>query len=157
MRYAAIKENDIANGPGVNVSFWVQGCKNHCKDCQNPETWSFTGGKEFTKDTLNNLFKALKANGINRSLSILGGEPLCPENIPVTKYVIQQIKEKYPETKIYLWSGYYYDELIKNKEIKEEIFPYLDILVDGPYINSQRDITLKWRGSRNQNIIYLKK
>lgn len=157
MRYAAIKENDIANGPGVNVSFWVQGCKNHCKDCQNPETWSFTGGKEFTKDTLNNLFKALKANGINRSLSILGGEPLCPENIPVTKYVIQQIKEKYPEIKIYLWSGYYYDELIKNKEIKEEIFPYLDILVDGPYINSQRDITLKWRGSRNQNIIYLKK
>lgn len=157
MRYAAIKENDIANGPGVNVSFWVQGCKNHCKDCQNPETWSFTGGKEFTKDTLNNLFKALKANGINRSLSILGGEPLCPENIPVTKYVIQQVKEKYPETKIYLWSGYYYDELIKNKEIKEEIFPYLDILVDGPYINSQRDITLKWRGSSNQNIIYLKK
>lgn len=157
MRYAAIKENDIANGPGVNVSFWVQGCKNHCKDCQNPETWSFTGGKEFTKDTLNNLFKALKANGINRNLSILGGEPLCPENIPVTKYVIQQVKEKYPEIKIYLWSGYYYDELIKNKEIKEEIFPYLDILVDGPYINSQRDITLKWRGSRNQNIIYLKK
>lgn len=157
MRYAAIKENDIANGPGVNVSFWVQGCKNHCKDCQNPETWSFTGGKEFIKDTLNNLFKALKANGINRNLSILGGEPLCPENIPVTKYVIQQVKEKYPETKIYLWSGYYYDELIKNKEIKEEIFPYLDILVDGPYINSQRDITLKWRGSRNQNIIYLKK
>lgn len=157
MRYAAIKENDIANGPGVNVSFWVQGCKNHCKDCQNPETWSFTGGKEFTKDTLNNLFKALKANGINRSLSILGGEPLCPENIPVTKYVIQQVKEKYPKTKIYLWSGYYYDELIKNKEIKEEIFPYLDILVDGPYINSQRDITLKWRGSSNQNIIYLKK
>lgn len=157
MRYAAIKENDIANGPGVNVSFWVQGCKNHCKDCQNPETWSFIGGKEFTKDTLNNLFKALKANGINRNLSILGGEPLCPENIPVTKYVIQQVKEKYPETKIYLWSGYYYDELIKNKEIKEEIFPYLDILVDGPYINSQRDITLKWRGSSNQNIIYLKK
>lgn len=157
MRYAAIKENDIANGPGVNVSFWVQGCKNHCKDCQNPETWSFTGGKEFTKDTLNNLFKALKANGINRNLSILGGEPLCPENIPITKYIIQQVKEKYPETKIYLWSGYYCDELVKNKEIKEEIFPYLDILVDGPYINSQRDITLKWRGSRNQNIIYLKK
>lgn len=157
MRYAAIKENDIANGPGVNVSFWVQGCKNHCKDCQNPETWSFIGGKEFTKDTLNNLFKALKANGINRNLSILGGEPLCPENISITKYIIQQVKEKYPETKIYLWSGYYYDELVKNKEIKEEIFPYLDILVDGPYINSQRDITLKWRGSRNQNIIYLKK
>lgn len=157
MRYAAIKENDIANGPGVNVSFWVQGCKNHCKDCQNPETWSFTGGKEFTKDTLNSLFKALKANGINRNLSILGGEPLCPENIPITKYIVHQVKEKYPETKIYLWSGYYYDELIKNKEIKEEIFPYLDILVDGPYINSQRDITLKWRGSRNQNIIYLKK
>lgn len=157
MRYAAIKENDIANGPGVNVSFWVQGCKNHCKDCQNPETWSFTGGKEFTKDTLNNLFKALKANGINRNLSILGGEPLCPENIPITKYIVQQVKEKYSEIKIYLWSGYYYDELVKNKEIKEEIFPYLDILVDGPYINSQRDITLKWRGSRNQNIIYLKK
>lgn len=157
MRYAAIKENDIANGPGVNVSFWVQGCKNHCKDCQNPETWSFTGGKEFTKDTLNNLFKALKANGINRNLSILGGEPLCPENIPITKYIVQQVKEKYPEIKIYLWSGYYYDELVKNKEIKEEIFPYLDILVDGPYINSQRDIALKWRGSRNQNIIYLKK
>lgn len=157
MRYAAIKENDIANGPGVNVSFWVQGCKNHCKNCQNPETWSFTGGKELTKNVLNNLFKALKANEINRNLSILGGEPLCPENIPTTKYVIQKVKEKYPETKIYLWSGYYYDDLIKNKEIKEEIFPYLNILVDGPYIDSQRDITLKWRGSRNQNIIYLKK
>jgi anaerobic ribonucleoside-triphosphate reductase activating protein len=157
MRYAAIKENDIANGPGVNVSFWVQGCKNHCKNCQNPETWSFTSGKELTEDVLNNLFKALKANGINRNLSILGGEPLCSENIPITKYVIQKVKEKYPETKIYLWSGYYYDDLIKNKEIKEEIFPYLNILIDGPYIDSQRDITLKWRGSRNQNIIYLKK
>lgn len=152
-----MKTNDTANGPGVNVSFWVQGCPHHCKNCFNPETWNYNQGKEFTIETLEQIKQAISANGIQRNLSILGGEPLCAENLFLTELVIREIKKDFPHIKIYLWTGYVYEDLLKNnnKSLKY-ILSTIDVLVDGPYVESQRDITLPMRGSRNQRIIDLK-
>ena len=157
MRYADLKINDTANGPGVNVSFWVQGCPHHCKNCFNPETWNYKAGKEFTAETLEQIKQAISANGIQRNLSILGGEPLCAENLFLTELVIREIKKDFPHIKIYVWTGYIYEELLNNsnKSLKY-ILSTIDTLVDGPYIESQRDITLPMRGSRKQRIIDLK-
>ena len=113
MKYAGIIKNDLSAAPGISVSFFTQGCPHHCKGCHNPETWDFDGGKEFTYDVLNEVIDALTANGVKRSLSILGGEPLCEENVFLTLLLIKTVKEKLPNTKIYIWTGYYYDELIK--------------------------------------------
>ena len=113
MKYAGIIKNDLSAAPGISVSFFTQGCPHHCKGCHNPETWDFDGGKEFTYDVLNEVIDALTANGVKRSLSILGGEPLCEENVFLTLLLIKTVKERLPNTKIYIWTGYYYDELIK--------------------------------------------
>lgn len=146
--------NDIANGPGINVSFWVQGCRSCCPHCHNPETWDFDGGKEFTSEVLDKIEEALVANGIKRGLSILGGEPLDPRNLFLTELVIREIRKDFPDIKINLWTGYTYEELQKqkNKHI-DYILSQLSLLVDGPYIHEERDITLPMRGSRNQRII----
>lgn len=156
MRFAKIKFNDIANGPGIALSFFTQGCHKHCFNCFNPETWDFNGGQEFTQETLDSIINGLTENGIKRHLSILGGEPLCPENLFLTNLVISTVKEKLPQTKIYLWTGYTYEELqqIHNTTL-DNILKQVDVLVDGPYIDEQRDITLNMRGSRNQRIINL--
>jgi anaerobic ribonucleoside-triphosphate reductase activating protein len=158
MKYAGIIKNDIANGPGIRVSFFTQGCPHHCKGCFNPETWDPEGGKEFTPDTLEEIKTALVANGIKRNLSILGGEPLCPDNLFLTELLIREIKQTYPDITIYLWTGYKYSELSQstNKSI-QYILSTIDTLIDGPFIEEQRDITLPLRGSRNQQIIDLKK
>ena len=158
MKYAGIIKNDLSSAPGVSVSFFTQGCPHHCPGCHNPETWDFNGGKEFTYDVLNEVIDALTANGVNRSLSILGGEPLCEQNIFLTLLVIKTVKERLPNTKIYIWTGYYYDELIKRSSDShlKTILDYSDYLIDGPYIQLLRDITLPMRGSSNQNIIDLK-
>lgn len=159
MRYAELKYNDVANGPGVNVSFWVQGCQFRCYNCQNPQTWDFNGGKEFTNDTFNEIFNALTANGIHRDFCILGGEPLCEQNQLLTLLVAKTVKDKFPDVKIYLWTGYYYEDLVKQSATNgklTEILNSVDVLVDGPYIDAQRDITLQMRGSKNQSIINLK-
>lgn len=157
MKFADLKNNDIANGPGVNVSFWVQGCPHHCYNCHNPETWDFNGGKEFTPEILELIIQYLDANEVHRNLSILGGEPLCEENLFLTNLVITTVKSRKPNTKIYLWTGYLYENLLKstNPQMKS-ILSNIDILIDGPYINEQRDITLPMRGSKNQRIIELK-
>lgn len=158
MKYADIKFNDTANAPGVCVSFYTQGCDHHCLGCHNPETWDFEKGKEFTNETFEEIFQALQANGIHRDFCIMGGEPLCEQNQLLTLLLINTIKEKLPHTKIYVWTGYYYDDLIKqttNGKL-QEILRKADVLIDGPYIQSQRDITLSMRGSKNQNIINLK-
>ena len=160
IKYADLKLNDIANGPGVNVSFWVQGCPIHCPECQNPETWDVNGGKEFTSNTLNTILKALIANGVKRNLSILGGEPLCDENLFLTELIIREVKKVYPEIKIYLWTGYLYNDLLsksKNNTHLDYILSQLDKIVEGPFKIEERDITLLMRGSRNQQIIDLKK
>lgn len=159
MRYADLKLNDIANGPGINVSFWVQGCPIHCAECQNPDTWDFDGGKEFGPEVLDSLLEALTANGVKRNLSILGGEPLCNENLFLTELVIREVKKVYPEVKIYLWTGYLYNDLINKTKTNNHlsyILSQLDKLVDGPFKIEERDITLYMRGSRNQKIFDLK-
>jgi anaerobic ribonucleoside-triphosphate reductase activating protein len=158
MRYNTIKKNDIANCPGVAVSVYLQGCPHHCYKCFNQETWDFNGGKEFTDETLNDIITGLTENGVKRSLCLLGGEPLCPENQPLTYLIISSVKEKLPDTKIYIWTGYYLDQLLKSKsQLLDQILELTDCVVDGPYIDALRDIRLPMRGSSNQNINYLKK
>lgn len=155
MKYAGITKNDIANGPGIRVSFWVQGCPHKCYNCQNPETWDFNGGKEFTNKTLQEIKEAISANGIQRNLSILGGEPLCPENQFLTALVIKEIKEIYPSISIYLWTGYTIEELTSLRKIQNHldyILNNINVLIDGKYENDKRDITLELRGSSNQRI-----
>ena len=157
MRYAGINYNDMSAAPGISVSFFTQGCPHHCKGCHNPETWDFNSGKEFTYDVLLNIIKALTANGINRSLAIMGGEPLCEENAFLTLLVIKSVKEVLPNTKVYLWTGYTYENIQKSNDPHvKSIIEQIDVLIDGPYIEALRDITLPMRGSSNQNIIYLK-
>lgn len=157
MKYATIKDNDIANGPGVGVSVFLQGCERHCPGCFNPETWDFDGGQEFTQDTLKHILNALTAHGIKRHLSILGGEPLHPNNLFLTQLIISTVKQELPETKIYIWTGYTIEELRKStSKALQYILSTADVLIDGPYIDSERDITLPMRGSRNQRIIPLK-
>ena len=158
MKYSGIIYNDTCAGPGVCVTFFTQGCPHRCFNCQNPETWDFNGGKEFTVETLESIINGLTANGIQRNLCIMGGEPLCDENVFLTYLVIKEVKEKVPEAKIYIWSGYTYEELqYKNNPKVKEIFNLSDVLIDGPYIDKERDITLLMRGSRNQRIIDLNK
>lgn len=155
MKYAGIIKNDIANGPGIRVSFWVQGCPHKCYNCQNPETWNFDGGKEFTNKTLQEIKEAILANGIQRNLSILGGEPLCPENQFLTALVIKEIKETYPSINIYLWTGYTIEELTSLRKIQNHldyILNNINVLIDGKYEDDKRDITLELRGSSNQRI-----
>lgn len=125
-----------------------------CSGCQNSAIWDFNEGKEFTPATMSEIIQAISANGIERNFSILGGEPLCDENLFLTTLVIQEVRKAYPNIKIFLWTGYYYENLLKkeNPHLKY-IFDNIDYLIDGPYIQAQRDITLKLRGSRNQHII----
>lgn len=158
LRYAAIKKNDIANAPGVCVSVYLQGCPHHCPDCFNPETWDFNGGKPFTEDTMNEIINSINANGIMRNLCILGGEPLCLDNDVLTYHIIKKAKETYPDIKIYIWTGYLYEELINSvSRFPRDILSIADYLIDGPFIKEQKDLILKMRGSKNQRIINLTK
>lgn len=158
MRYSGLILNDIAAAPGLCVSFFTQGCPHHCPGCHNPETWSFDGGKEFTAETLDKIIKGLTAQDIQRSLCIMGGEPLYEENAFLTNVVIREVKHKVPEAKIYIWSGYTYEELLKKSDPHVlSSLELADYLIDGPYIEAERDLTLEMRGSRNQRIIDLSK
>ena len=157
MRYAGIIKNDVAAGKGVCVTFFVQGCSQHCPGCHNPQTWDFNGGYEFTQDTMDNIIKALNANGVQRNFCVMGGEPLHPDNLFLTNLVISEVRKKYPDIKIYVWTGYLYEDLLaKQEKLLQNIFSNIDVLIDGPFIKEQRDITLPMRGSKNQRIIELK-
>lgn len=157
MRYAGINYNDMCAAPGVSVTLFTQGCPHHCEGCHNPETWDFNGGKEFTPEVLRKIVAGLTKNGIKRSFCIMGGEPLCEQNTLLTLMTIQYVKQRLPEVKIYLWTGYYYEELLKSPDPKIPlILKEVDVLIDGPFVKPLRDITLKMRGSSNQNIINLK-
>ena len=157
MQYAGLIKNDIAAGEGINVSFFTQGCPFHCKGCHNPQTWDFAGGKEFTTETLEDIIQSISANGVQRNLSIMGGEPLCPENIFLVSMIILKVREIYPDIKIYLWTGYTYEELLTRLEPKiQVILDNIDYLIDGPFVLEQRDITLPMRGSANQRILNMK-
>lgn len=157
MKYAGIIKNDLAAAPGISVSFFTQGCPFHCKGCHNQNTWDFNGGKVFTAEVLQEIYDAIAANGIKRSFAVLGGEPLCEENLFLTHMVIQNVKEHFPDIKIYIWTGYTYENLLASKnERVQKILDLTDVLIDGPYIEELRDVTLKMRGSSNQRIIELK-
>lgn len=159
MRYAGIIPNDTSNaGAGVCLSFYTQGCPHKCEGCQNPETWSYDGGYEFTTETLNEIIEGIAANGIIRNFCVLGGEPLCDENVFLTYLVIEHVRKAYPDIRIYIWSGYTYDELIHRNSSQriQDILKLCDFLIDGKYEQSLRDVTLPLRGSVNQNIINLK-
>lgn len=155
MRYAGIIKNDFAAAPGVCVSFFTQGCPHHCEGCHNPETWDPEGGYEFTNQTLATVIDSLEANGVHRDLCIMGGEPLCPDNQFLTLMLVNEVKEKMPKTKIYIWTGYTLDELKKSSNIGriQQILSKCEMIIDGRFVESLRDITLEMRGSSNQNII----
>lgn len=152
MRYNLIRKMDISDGPGVRASIFMQGCEFHCKNCFNPETWNFEGGKEFTDDTINEVLDICAQPQI-KGLSILGGEPMHPNNIEGTTRLAKAFKEKYPEKTIWAWSGFKFDEYLKDKEVAK----YLDVVVDGQYKDELHDFRLKWRGSSNQRVIDVQK
>lgn len=152
MRYNKIRKMDIANGPGVRVSIFFQGCAFHCKNCFNPETWDFLGGKEFGEEQIEEILKLAEENHIT-GLSILGGEPMHPKNIDATTMLAKRFKEKYPNKTIWAWSGFLFDEYIHDKEVAK----YLDVLVDGQFVDELRNPMLKWRGSANQRVIDVQK
>ena len=150
MNYAEIKKVDIANGPGVRVSLFVSGCRNHCKGCFNPETWDFDYGRPFTRETEDEIIEALRPSWI-QGLSILGGEPTEEENAAVLIPFLKRVRAALPDKDIWLYSGYTY-EALRDKEI----LSLADVLVDGPFLLEQKDAGLAFRGSRNQRIIDLK-
>lgn len=157
MKYAGLIQNDTTAGNGICVSLYTQGCPHHCDGCHNPETWDYNSGKNFTQDTIDLIIDSLNKNGIHRDLCILGGEPLIVENIDMLKSLLDQVKIKYPNTKIYVWTGYTWEELMRNQLIKQSILPLVDVLIDGRFILKKRDITLHMRGSDNQRIIDVQK
>ncbi len=152
MRYNIVRKMDISNGPGVRVSVFMQGCEFHCKNCFNPETWDFEGGKDFNKETIDEVLELCNKDHI-KGLSILGGEPMHPKNIEATTELAKAFKEKYPNKNIWVWSGFKFDEDLKDKEVMN----YIDVLVDGRYSDELHDPTLKWKGSSNQRVIDVQK
>ncbi len=153
MRYAGIIYDDTAAAPGLCVSFYTQGCPIHCPGCHNPETWDFEGGHEFTAQTMDRILDGIKRNGITRSLAILGGEPLAPNNIFLTAMIVQTVRERYPNIPIWIWSGYEMDEILSSTSPHLRlILSKINALVAGPYKQDLRDITLAYKGSSNQKV-----
>ena len=152
MRYNKIRKMDIADGPGVRVSIFMQGCTFNCKNCFNHDTHDFNGGKEFTDETINRVLELCEKDHIE-GLSILGGEPMHPKNIEGTTKLAKAFKEKFPNKNVWAWSGFLFDRDLKDKEVLN----YIDTLVDGQYVDELRDPTLKWKGSSNQRVIDVQK
>lgn len=152
MRYNKIRKMDISNGPGVRISIFMQGCVFNCKNCFNPETHDFNGGKEFTDDTIERILELCDQDYI-AGLSILGGEPMHPKNIEGTTKLAKAFKEKFPNKTIWSWSGFLFDRDLKDKEVMK----YIDVLVDGQYKDELHDFRLEWRGSSNQRVIDVQK
>ena len=151
MRYNKIRKTDIANGPGIRVSIFMQGCAFHCKNCFNSDTWDFDKGLEFNDEVIDEVLNLCNNNHIS-GLSILGGEPLHPNNIEGTIKLSKMFKEKYPDKTLWIWTGFTYDTICN-----KEILNYVDVLIDGRYQDELHDFRLKWRGSSNQRVIDVKK
>ena len=164
IRYASIRNLDISNGEGVGVALFVQGCpfNPHCKNCFNPNTWDFNGGKEWTKQKEKEFLELVNRPYIKR-ISLLGGEPLADENLDSILKLVNKITVLFPQKTVWIYTGYTWEEIInptiedKSSVARKEILKYCDVLVDGRYIEEQRDITLKWRGSKNQRVIDVQK
>ena len=154
MNYAAIKNCDIANGPGVRVSLFVSGCTHRCPECFNEVAWDFNYGEPFTQDTIDRILNMLRPPHI-RGLTLLGGEPFEPQNQPAIVDLLRQIKKEMPEKSIWAFSGYLFDADILSGRLGDtsEYLSYLDVLVDGPFVLAKKNLSLRFRGSENQRII----
>ena len=157
MKYATIKNNDIANGPGVRVSLFVSGCTHRCPGCFNEVAWDFDYGEEFTQATIDSIVAMVKAPHI-RGLTLLGGEPFEPQNQGAIVELLRQVKAACPEKSIWAFSGYLFDKDITAwrlgpREVTQEYLSYLDVLVDGPFVEAKKNLSLRFRGSENQRLI----
>ena len=160
MYYSVIKNCDIANGPGVRVVLFVSGCRHHCPGCFQPQTWDFSYGQPFTQDTVDELLRLLQPDYI-AGLTLLGGEPMEPENQPVLLDLVRQVKAAYPEKNIWCFSGYLYDDLAAGKigdgAVTRALLGLVDVLVDGEFVLAKKKLQLRFRGSENQRLIDLRK
>lgn len=161
MNYGEIKKTDIANGRGVRVSLFVSGCTHHCPGCFNQETWDFGYGQEFTEETQEELLEALSPAYI-AGLSLLGGEPLEPGNQRALLPFLRRVKEAYPQKDIWCYTGYLFDQelLVDGRprcEVTDEFLGFLDVLVDGEFVQEKKNISLRFRGSENQRVIDVKR
>lgn len=165
MNYAQMRSMDISNGEGIGVSLFVQGCDFHCKNCFNSETWEFSKGQEWNEKTKNQFLKLVEKPFIQR-VSILGGEPLHPENVQNVLKIVDEIRVSYPTKNIWLYTGYTWEQIMYpivtddfNPErdailkIRKELVSKCDVLIDGKYVDELRDVSLHWRGSSNQRVI----
>ena len=160
MKYAGIIYDDTAAAPGLSLSLFTQGCPHKCKECHNPETWDYEGGHEFTDDTILNILDRLNFNGVLRNLCIMGGEPLISRNLDDLAALILNAKMRYKDLKVYLWTGYTMEELVTWAKMPEQtllkiLLSHIDVLIDGRYDYTKRDVTLPLRGSTNQNVYHL--
>lgn len=154
MNYATIKNCDIANGPGVRVSLFVSGCTHRCKGCFNEVAWDFDYGEPFTQNTIDRIIEMLRPSYI-RGLTLLGGEPFEPQNQEAVVTLLRQIKGELPEKSIWAFSGYLFDKDILSGRLgnTDEYLSYLDVLVDGPFVEAKKNLSLRFRGSENQRLI----
>lgn len=159
MNYATIKNCDIANGPGVRVSLFVSGCTHRCPGCFNSVAWDFDYGQPFTQETIDLILDMMKPSYI-KGITLLGGEPFEPQNQPALVELLRQIKAKYPEKSIWAFSGYLFDKDILpgrlgDPAVTKEFLSYLDVLVDGPFVEAKKNLMLRFRGSSNQRLIHV--
>ncbi len=157
MNYLEIKKYDISNGPGVRISLFVSGCTHHCQGCFNPESWDFNAGKPFTEETEQEIIELLKPDYIH-GLTLLGGEPFEPGNQQALLNLVKKVKEVYPKKDIWAFSGYLFDKQImdvmaQKYDFTKEFIKYIDVLVDGEFHEEEKDLSIVFRGSRNQRII----
>ena len=158
MNYATIKNCDIANGPGVRVSLFVSGCTHRCPGCFNEVAWDFDYGQPFTEETIESILNMLRPAHI-RGLTLLGGEPFEPQNQPAIVELLRRVKQELPEKSIWAFSGYLFDKDILSGRLGDtrEYLSYLDVLVDGPFVQTKKNLSLRFRGSENQRLIDVQK
>ena len=154
MNYADLRPIDVANGPGIRVSLFVSGCTHHCRECFNPETWDFGYGAPFTAAEEEAIVKHLAPAHI-RGLSVLGGEPFEPENQAAVLALVRRVREAYPQKDVWCYSGYLFEALRDGKvgSHSRELLEQLDVLVDGPFVIEQKNLSLRFRGSSNQRLV----
>ena len=160
MNYGAIKKCDIANGVGVRTVLFVSGCTHHCKGCFQPETWNFDYGERYTKQTEDEIIESLRPDYVD-GITLLGGEPFEPENQRELVKLLRRIKKELPQKTVWSFSGYTYEELTGDSravcEVTNEMLSMLDVLVDGEFVETKRNISLRFRGSENQRLIDMNK